>query len=93
LTQIEEAFADLAAETGKTHSFFVGISLSAPTPVDFKRGCVVGPSVLHGWDDFDIIGRLQDRFDVLVSVENDVNLMTISEHKRRLPAIDDMLFV
>jgi predicted NBD/HSP70 family sugar kinase len=93
LTQIEDAFADLAAEAAKTHNFFVGISLSLPTPVDFKRGCVVGPSVLHGWDDFDIIGRLKARFDVPVSVENDVNLMTISEHRRRSPLTDDMLFV
>jgi predicted NBD/HSP70 family sugar kinase len=93
LTPIEDAFADLAAEAGETHKFFVGISLSLPTPVDFKRGCVVGPSVLHGWDDFDIIGRLKDRFNVPVSVENDVNLMTISEHRRRFPPTDDMLFV
>ena len=93
LTQIEDAFADLAAEAAKTHNFFMGISLSLPTPVDFKRGCVVGPSVLHGWDDFDIIGRLKARFGVPVSVENDVNLMTISEHRRRSPLRDDMLFV
>ncbi|MDQ0321731.1 glucokinase [Pararhizobium capsulatum DSM 1112] len=93
LTQIEEAFAYLAAEAEKTHGFFVGISLSLPTPVDFKRGCVVGPSVLHGWDDYDIIGRLRVRFDVPVYVENDVNLMTICEHKRRFPTVEDMLFV
>lgn len=93
LTQIEDAFANLAAEAAKTNHFFVGISLSLPTPVDFKRGCVVGPSVLHGWDDFNIIGRLKVRFDVPVSVENDVNLMTISEHRRRSPLTDDMLFV
>ena len=93
LTEIEKAFVDLAAEAEKTNGFFAGISLSLPTPVDFKRGCVVGPSVLHGWDDFDIIGRLQRRFDVPVYVENDVNLMTICEHKRRFPTVEDMLFV
>ncbi|GLR55058.1 ROK family protein [Shinella yambaruensis] len=93
LAQIGDAFAILTAETEKTHGFFLGISLSLPTPVDFKRGCVVGPSVLPGWDEFDIIGRLKARFDVPVYVENDVNLMTICEHKRRVPAVDDMLFV
>ncbi|GAA4168078.1 ROK family transcriptional regulator [Shinella granuli] len=93
LTQIGDAFDALAAEAERTHGFFLGISLSLPTPVDFKRGCVVGPSVLPGWDEFDIIGRLKARFDVPVYVENDVNLMTICEHKRRFPAVDDMLFV
>ncbi|MGJ7036988.1 glucokinase [Shinella sp. BE166] len=93
LQQVGDVFASLAAEAEKTHGFFLGISLSLPTPVDFKRGCVVGPSVLHGWDDFDIIGQLQARFAVPVYVENDVNLMTICEHKRRFPTVDDMLFV
>lgn len=91
LAQIADAFAALLAE--ETYGLFLGISLSLPTPVDFKRGCVVGPSVLPGWDEYDIIGYLKTRFDVPVYVENDVNLMTICEHKRRFPAVDDMLFV
>ncbi|AOF92990.1 ROK family transcriptional regulator [Sinorhizobium sp. RAC02] len=94
LAQIADAFAALAGgEAEVTHGMFLGISLSLPTPVDFKRGCVVGPSVLPGWDEFDIIGHLKARFDVPVYVENDVNLMTICEHKRRFPAVEDMLFV
>lgn len=93
LKQMAEAFASLAAEAEQTHGFFLGISLSLPTPVDFKRGRVVGPSVLHGWDEFDIIGRLRDRFSVPVYVENDVNLMTIYEYRRNFPSADDMLFV
>ncbi|MDX1202151.1 ROK family protein [Sinorhizobium medicae] len=93
LKQIGEAFAALAAGAEKTHGFLLGIGLSLPTPVDFKRGCVVGPSVLPGWDEFDIIGRLNVGFSVPVYVENDVNLMTICEHKRRVPTVEDMLFV
>jgi glucokinase len=93
LAQMADAFASLAEQASATHGFFVGISLSLPTPVDFKRGCVVGPSVLSGWDEFDIIGRLSARFAVPVYVENDVNLMTICERRRRYPAVEDMLFV
>ncbi|WP_322886213.1 ROK family protein (plasmid) [Sinorhizobium medicae] len=93
LKQIGEAFAALAAGVEKTHGFLLGIGLSPPTPVDFKRGCVVGPSVLPGWDEFDIIGRLNAGFSVPVYVENDVNLMTICEHKRRVPTVEDMFFV
>ncbi|MDX3926147.1 MAG: ROK family protein [Shinella sp.] len=93
LERIGDAFAALALTAQKTHPFFLGISLSLPTPVDFKRGRVVGPSVLHGWDEFDIIGRLLARFKVNVYVENDVNLMTIYEYRRNFPDVDDMLFV
>lgn len=93
LVQMAEAFALLASEAGKNDAPLLGISLSLPTPVDFKRGRVVGPSVLPGWDEFDIIGRLHDRFVVPVYVENDVNLMTIYEYRRNFPAADDILFV
>lgn len=93
LAQIGDAISALAKDAQKTKGLFVGIGLSLPAPVDFKRGCVVGPSVLPGWDEFDIIGWLKRRFAVPVYVENDVNLMTICEHKRRFPAIDDMVFV
>lgn len=93
LEKIEDAFEALAQQARQTHGLFTGISLSLPTPVDFKRGLVVGPSVLTGWDEFDIIGRLTQRFSVPVYVENDVNLMTIFEHKRRFPPAEDMLFV
>ncbi len=93
LDRMADAFATLAEEACRTHRFFLGISLSLPTPVDFKRGRVVGPSVLSGWDDFDIIGQLGVRFAVPVYVENDVNLMTIYEYRRNYPSAEDLLFV
>lgn len=93
LAAISEGFSALLAEAGTERGLLFGISLSLPTPVDFKRGRVVGPSVLQGWDEFDIIGWLNARFSVPVVVENDVNLMTIFEQKHRLTAEDDMLFV
>ncbi|WP_377299600.1 ROK family protein [Rhizobium sp. SGZ-381] len=93
LEAIASAFQALAAEADGGRGLLFGISLSLPTPVDFKRGRVAGPSVLQGWDDFDIIGWLGARFGVPVFVENDVNLMTVFEQKHRMPAEDDMLFV
>ena len=91
LQRIEKEFDQLLLKTSV--NFLVGISLSLPTPVDFKRGRVVGPSVLPGWDDFDIIGTLTERYNAPVYVENDVNLMTIYEHRQNFPDVDDMLFI
>lgn len=93
LQDMAAAFSALADAARTTHGLLLGISLSLPTPVDFKRGRVVGPSVLPGWDNFDIIGVLGGRFGVPVYVENDVNLMTIYEYRRHFPSVDDMLFV
>ena len=61
--------------------------------MDFKRGRVVGPSVLYGWDDFDIVSWLGRHYDAPIYVENDVNLMTIYEHRHNFPHVDDMIFI
>ncbi len=93
LERIHDAFTALLDDEGVAGRILCGVSLSLPTPVDFKRGCVVGPSVLPGWDEFDIKRWLSDRYDAPVYVENDVNLMTIYEHRRNFPAVDDMFFI
>ncbi|MDO8353825.1 MAG: ROK family protein, partial [Aestuariivirga sp.] len=93
LQRIKDEFDRLMAEVRTSHGFLVGVSLSMPTPVDFKRGRVVGPSVLYGWDDFDIVSWLGRHYDAPIYVENDVNLMTIYEHRHNFPQVDDMIFI
>ncbi|TCL70317.1 ROK family transcriptional regulator [Rhizobium sp. BK251] len=93
LGQLADEFDKLAATAVADNGILFGVSLSLPTPVDFKRGCVVGPSVLPGWDEFDIIGWMSRRFDAPIYVENDVNLMTIYEHSQNFPHVDDMFFI
>jgi predicted NBD/HSP70 family sugar kinase len=93
LTQIHEAFSDLVLQYDLSSRMLFGISLSLPTPVDFKRGCVVGPSVLPGWDEFDIRGWFADHYSAPIYVENDVNLMTVYEHRRNFPQVEDMFFI
>ncbi|MDQ0391531.1 ROK family transcriptional regulator [Labrys monachus] len=93
LEHLAREFDRLIARSRASHPFLFGLGISLPTPVDFKRGCVVGPSVLHGWDEFDIAGWMRERFGVPAYVENDVNLMTIHEHRQNYPHVDDMIFI
>jgi predicted NBD/HSP70 family sugar kinase len=93
LRRMKHEFDMLAAKARPSHGFLLGVSLSMPTPVDFKRGRVVGPSVLYGWDDFDIVASLRGHYDAPVYVENDVNLMTIYEHRHNFSHVDDMIFI
>eukprot|EP01133_Synstelium_polycarpum_P029563 gene29563-36248_t len=87
LEQVSREFEKLAAGAHTNHRTLFGVSLSLPTPVDFKRGRIVGPSVLPGWDEFDITSYLHERFAVPVYLENDVNLMAIYEHRQNFPDI------
>lgn len=93
LKRIHLAFSELLSQSDVADRLLFGISLSLPTPVDYKRGCVVGPSVLPGWDEFDIRGWLARYYDAPVLVENDVNLMTIYEHRHNFPHVEDMFFI
>jgi predicted NBD/HSP70 family sugar kinase len=71
----------------------MGIGIGLPAPVDYANGRVVGPSVLVGWDNFEIREHLEQKFGVPVYAENDVNLLALSDHRLRRPAVSEMVFV
>ncbi|MBS1181571.1 MAG: sugar kinase [Proteobacteria bacterium] len=93
LDAVSAAFAGLMKQVGRSDSHVAGIGLSLPTPVDFRRGRVVGPSVLHGWDEFDIVSYLARSWDAPVWVENDVNLMALFEYTQSFQDTSDMFFI
>jgi len=93
LDRIADGFRRLLSETDGDNGILLGIGLSLPAPVDYKRGRVVGPSIMRGWDDVDIIGPMAGHFGVPVYVDNDVNLMTLHEYRRHFDLADDMLFI
>lgn len=93
LARIAETFDELVRQARPIPSFLAGLSFSLPTPVNFKLGCVVGPSVLYNWNSFDIKGWFGRRYEAPVLVENDVNLMTLFEHRSNFPDAPNMLFI
>ena len=72
-------FVQLLGALGRDRREILGIGLGLPAPVDFGARRVTGPSVMAGWDDYDVVGWFAERIDVPVLIENDVNLMTLSE--------------
>ncbi len=93
LSWIVEQFRLLLKRTGRGPENILGIGFGLPAPVDHEGGRVVGPSVMTGWDDFDIRTWLRQHFDAPVSVENDVNLMTLAEFRRFWPDVGQLLFI
>ncbi len=73
--------------------FVLGIGIGLRAPVDHEAGCAVGPSILGGWDDFDVGGWMERRMGIPTVVENDVNLMTIFEYRRTATPGDPFLYV
>lgn len=93
LEAVANGFKTMLKGLDRSPEEVVGIGLSLPAPVDFAAGRVVGPSVMRGWDDFDIRAWMSDRFDAPVYVENDVNLMTLAEARRFWPDVEQLFYV
>ncbi len=90
---IVQKFRELVRRAGRPAPKLIGIGLSLPAPVDYEKGLVVGPSIMTGWDGFDICGYIAKHFDVPIVADNDVNIMALAEYRRYWPGVDQMFFV
>lgn len=69
-----------------------GIGVGVPGPVDFESGRPVAPPIMPGWNGFDVRRRFEQRYDVPVWVDNDVNLLTFGERARRGDDTLDLIY-
>lgn len=91
MASIDGLFRHLMAQTP---SPVWGITIGVPAPVDIWSGRVVSPTLMPGWDEFDVRDWFRDRYEAPVWVDNDVNLMALGEWRRGTPQDGrDLLFV
>ncbi len=93
LGEIARCGRALLKRVGRKPSHVFGVGLSLPAPVDHEGGRVVGPSVMRQWDNFDIRGWLEKSLGIDALIDNDVNLMALSEYRRFWPNADHFFFV
>lgn len=60
----------------------VKIGVGAPGPIIFKKGIIVSPPNLPGWNKLNLKARLESIFRKPVVVDNDANLAALAESKR-----------
>ena len=58
-----------------------GMGISCGGPLDSKKGIILSPPNLPGWDDIPIIEIIQDKFAVPIFLENDANAGALAEWK------------
>ncbi len=93
LSEITACSDRLLAQVGRPINQVIGIGLCLPSRIDYRNARVFGPSVMHGWDGFDIRGWFLDRFQTKVFADNDVNLMALAEYKNYWPNEDYFFFI
>ena len=56
------------------------IGISCGGPLDSKRGVIMSPPNLPGWDDVPVVDFFRKRFNVPVAVQNDANACALAEY-------------
>lgn len=57
------------------------IGISCGGPLDSKKGIIMSPPNLPGWDNIEIVRLLEERFGVPAGIQNDANACALAEWK------------
>jgi glucokinase len=78
---MREGVDTLLREASLPHTAVAAIAAGAPGITDTDKGVVIATSYLMGWRDVPLREKLEAEFGVPASVDNDVNLAAIGEHR------------
>lgn len=93
LDQMLELCGQIFTRAGRHERELMGIGIGLPGPVEHSTGKPASPPIMPGWDGFDVPGYVQERFDVDVLVDNDVNIMATGERASYWPDVENLLFI
>ena len=57
------------------------IGISCGGPLDSKKGVIMSPPNLPGWDNVEIVKQIQDHYNVPTKLQNDANACAVAEWK------------
>ena len=87
-TLVDETIANLLEKTSammQKHGLNVentsAIGISCGGPLDSKKGVIMSPPNLPGWDNIPIVEYFEKRFGVKTAVQNDANACALAEWK------------
>jgi len=87
-TNVNETIANLLDNTSKiiqkynlNSGILSAIGISCGGPLDSKKGVIMSPPNLPGWDNIRIVEIFENRFGVKTAVQNDANACALSEWK------------
>jgi len=93
MPQVVVAFGALLHEVGRTPDDVRAVGLSIPGTVDFVRGASLDSPIMAGWDGVELAPFVRELTPAPVFVDNDANVMALSERRGHLERHRDLLFV
>ncbi len=83
----------LLDESGRKHAEIRGVGLSIPGTADTKRGCSLDSPSMNGWDGVPLAPYLGELTQAPVRLDNDANVIVLSERRGQRDRFDDMLLI
>ena len=79
-TNVDETIENII-KTAEKLGVCDAIGISCGGPLDSKRGVIMSPPNLPGWDNIEIVRILEEKFNVPVGIQNDANACALAEWK------------
>lgn len=64
-----------------TKGRLLAIGISCGGPLDSKKGIIMSPPNLNGWDNIPIVDMIREKFEIRTSLQNDANACALAEWK------------
>lgn len=79
ISRLYEAAETIISRNGLRNQDIAGIGINCGGPLDAKRGIILSPPNLPGWDEVHIVEMTEEHFGVKAFVQNDANAGAMAE--------------
>jgi glucokinase len=81
LPQMQIGIAEMVKKQKLMTSDIASIGISCGGPLDSKKGVVLSPPNLPGWDEVHIVEFFENQFSISTAIQNDANACALAEWK------------
>ena len=78
---LEEALAELERMVEEAGARVAAVGVGCGGPLNRKRGLILSPANLPGWDELPIVELIRERLRAPVELDNDANAAALAEHE------------
>ncbi len=78
---LDNAIMEIKRMVEEARGRLISVGVGCGGPLDRGRGLILSPPNLPGWDQFPIVGILEEAFKVPVLLDNDANAAALGEYK------------
>lgn len=78
---LERALSEIERMLGAAGARLSAVGIGCGGPLDRRRGLILSPPNLPGWDEFPIVALVEERFGVPVRLDNDANAAALGERE------------